>query len=49
MSTASTGEQYMAQHDLRHEVLSHPHSHSSIETAEVAVAVDPRRRRTRRR
>lgn len=36
MATASTVEQYMAQHDLRHEVLSHPHSHSSIETAELA-------------
>ncbi len=28
--------EYMDQHDLRYDVLSHPHSHNSMETAELA-------------
>lgn len=36
MATACKLEDYMAQHGIRYEVIRHPHSHSSMETAELA-------------
>ena len=36
MATASTVMRYMAQHGVRYDVVAHPHSRSSMETAELA-------------
>lgn len=36
MAIASTVRDYMDQHGLQYEVLSHPHSHNSMETAQLA-------------
>ena len=36
MATASRVEDYMMRHGLHCDVLTHPHSHSSMETAELA-------------
>jgi Ala-tRNA(Pro) deacylase len=36
MATACKLEDYMTQHGIRFEVIRHPHSHSSMETAELA-------------
>lgn len=36
MATASRLEQYMTQRGVRYDVMLHPHSHSSMETAELA-------------
>jgi Ala-tRNA(Pro) deacylase len=36
MATAATVENYMAQRGIRYDVMTHPHSHSSMETAELA-------------
>ncbi|HEX6136947.1 MAG TPA: YbaK/EbsC family protein [Casimicrobiaceae bacterium] len=36
MATASRVEEYMMRHGVRYDVLMHPHSHSSMETAELA-------------
>jgi Ala-tRNA(Pro) deacylase len=36
MAIAQTVENYMAERGIRYDVISHPHSHSSAETAELA-------------
>ncbi|THF62629.1 aminoacyl-tRNA deacylase [Pseudothauera rhizosphaerae] len=36
MAIASPVQEFMAEHGLRYDVLSHPHSHSSSETAQMA-------------
>ena len=36
MSIAATVEDYMLQHGLHYQVLTHPHSHNSMETAHLA-------------
>ncbi len=36
MAIASRVQEFMAEHGLRYDVLSHPHSHSSMETAQLA-------------
>lgn len=36
MATASRLEQYMTQRGIHYDVMLHPHSHSSMETAELA-------------
>jgi len=36
MATASTVEKYMTQHGVRYDVVTHPHSHNSMETAQLA-------------
>lgn len=36
MAIASTVRQYIAEHGLRYDVLRHPHSHNSSETAQAA-------------
>ena len=36
MAIAHTVENYMAERGIRYDVISHPHSHSSAETAELA-------------
>lgn len=36
MAIASTVQQYMTKHGLRYDVLAHPHSHNSMETAQLA-------------
>jgi Ala-tRNA(Pro) deacylase len=36
MTTARKVEHYMRQHGVHYDVVTHPHSHSSIETAELA-------------
>lgn len=36
MAIASKVQEYMSEHGLRYDVLTHPHSHSSMETAQLA-------------
>jgi Ala-tRNA(Pro) deacylase len=36
MAIASTVRDYMTEHGLRYDVLTHPHSHNSMETAQLA-------------
>lgn len=36
MAIASKVQDYMTQHSLRYDVLTHPHSHNSMETAQLA-------------
>lgn len=36
MAIASRVQEYMAEHSLRYDVLTHPHSHNSMETAHLA-------------
>ena len=36
MAIATRLQEYMSEHDLRYDVLTHPHSHHSMETAQLA-------------